>query len=168
MTVRTLISGLAVVSVMLLVPAGLAAERPDDRAGPIGVGGVAQAETLQFEAYGTADTIVARIEAGLDAYGNEVAAVRPDDRADRFAPDTAASAPVIPDDRAERFTPGSEAQPVTATTEDAGIEWSDPLVVGLLAALAAGLATVAVVAVVHRRGGGPGTRGMPGTPTHSH
>jgi len=168
MTVRALISGLVVVFAMLLVPAGLAAVRPDDQAGPLGVGGVAQAETLQFQAYGTADTIVARLERGLDAYGNEISAVRPDDRADRFTPVTAEPVAVRPDDRAGRFTPGSEAQPVAVATEDTGIAWSDPLVVGLLTALVAGLATVAVVAVVHRHGGGPGTRGMPGTPTHSH
>lgn len=131
MTVRTLISGLVVVFVGMLVPAGLAAERPDNQAGPIGVGGVTQTDTVQFKAYGTADTIVARLNAGLDAYGNE---------------------------------------PVAATpTADTGITWSDPLVFGVLAALVAGLAAVAVFAVVHHHGGGPpGTRGTTGRPTVTH
>ena len=169
MTVRTLIGGLVVLFVVMLVPAGLAAERPDDQAGQIGVGGVAQAQSVQFEAFGTADTIVARMRAGLDAYGNEVAAVRPDDLADRVTPGMAEPAPTLPDNRADRFTPGSEAQPVAvASTADTGIDWSDPIVVGVLTVLVAGLASVAVFAVVHRRGGGPGMRGTTGTPTPTH
>lgn len=165
MTARTLIGGLVVLFVAMLVPAGLAAERPDDRAGPIGVGSVSQTEVLPFVAVGTADTVVARIAAGLDAYGNEVTAVRPDDRAGRYTPGTAEPAPVIPDDRADRFTPGAEAQPVAATSEDTGIDWSDPLVIGVLTALVAGGAMAVVVAVVHHRGGGTGMKGTP-TPTH--
>jgi len=168
-TVRTLVSGLAVLSVAMLVPAGLAAERPDDRAGPIGVGGVAQAGGVQFEAYGTADTIVTRIEAGLDAHGNVIAATRPDDRADRFTPGMGEPAPVRPDDRADRVTPGSAAEPATATpTATTGIEWSDPLVIGALVALGAGMATALVFVVIHRRGGPPGTRGTHGRPAMTH
>ena len=72
-------------------------------------------------------------------------------------------------DRAERFTPGSATQPVIATpTTDTGIDWSDPLIVGAATVLVAGLATLAAFAVVHRRGGGPGMRGTPGTPTPTH
>lgn len=168
MTVRRLIGGLAVLSVVMIVPAG-AAERPDDHAGPIGVGGVTEAGTVQFRAYGTADTIAARIDAGLDAYGNEIAAARPDDRAARFTPATGEPTVILPDDRAERFTPGSVTQPVIATpTTDTGIDWSDPLIVGAATVLVAGLATLAAFAVVHRRGGGPGMRGTPGTPTPIH
>ena len=168
MTARALIGGLVVLFVAMLVPAGLAADRPDDRAGPIGVGSVTLPEAVQFAAYGTADTVVARIAAGLDAYGNQVAAVRPDDLADRFTPGTAAQVRALPDDRADRFTPGAEAQPVAVATEDTGIDWNDPLVIGVLTVLVAGLASVAVFAVVHRHGGGPGMRGTAGTPTPSH
>lgn len=168
MTARTLIGGLVVLLVAMLVPAAFAAERPDDRAGPIGVGSVSQTEVLPFVALGTADTVAARIAAGLDAYGNEIASVRPDDRATRFTPGTAEPAPIIPDDRADRFTPGAEAQPVAVTPGDTGIDWSDPLVVGALTVLVAGLATAAAFAVVHYRGGGPGMRGTHGTPTPSH
>ena len=168
MTVRRLIGGLAVLSVVMLVPAG-AAERPDDSAGAIGVGSVPQAGTVEFRAYGTADTIAARIRAGLDAYGNEVSAVRPDDLAARFTPAMGEPAVTLPDDRAERFTPGSTTQPVVATpTTDTGIDWSDPLVVGAATVLVAGLATLAAFAVVHYRGGGPGMRGTPGRPTPTH
>jgi hypothetical protein len=169
MTGRTLISGLVMLFVVVLVPAGLAAERPDDRSGPIGVGSVAGAAASEFTAYGTADTVVARMSAGLDAYGNPIAAVTPDNRADRFTPGSTASAPTLPDDRAERFTPGSATQPVTATpTADSGIDWGDPMLVGGLAVLVVGLATAAAVAVVHRHRGGPGTRGTPGMPTPTH
>ena len=168
MTARALIGGLVVLFVAMLVPAGLAADRPDDRAGPIGVGSVTLPEAVQFVAYGTADTVAARIAAGLDAYGNQVAAVRPDDLADRFTPGAGAQVRVLPDNRADRFTPGAEAQPVAVATEDTGIDWNDPLVVGVLTVLVAGLAGVAVLAVVQRHGGGPGMRGTRGTPTPSH
>jgi hypothetical protein len=120
---------------------------------------------VPFAAYGTADTVVARIAAGLDAYGNQVAVVRPDDLAARFTPGAAAQVRVLPDDRTDRFTPGAEAQPVVVATEDTGIDWNDPLVIGVLTVLVAGLASVAVFAVVHRHGGGRGMRGTP-TPTH--
>jgi hypothetical protein len=217
-TVRMLLTGAVVLSVAMLVPAGLAAERPDDRAGPLGVGGVAQTQVVQFEAYGTADTVEARIAAGFDAFGSEIVAVRPDDRAgplgvggvaqtvavrfepygtadtveariaagfdafgteivavrpddraDRFTPGMGEPAPVRPDDRAERFTPGSAAEPIAATpTATTGTEWSDPLVVGALAAVVAGVAAAVAFAFIHRRGGGTGTTGTPGRPAATH
>lgn len=168
-TVRTLLTGAVVLSVAMLVPAGLAAERPDDRAGPLGVGGVAQSQVVQFEAYGTADTIEARIAAGFDALGSEIVAVRPDDRADRFTPGMGEPAPVRPDDRAERFTPGSAAEPIAATpTATTGTTWDDPLVVGALVAVVAGVAAAVAFAFIHRRGGGTGTTGTPGRPAATH
>lgn len=168
-TVRTLLTGAVVLSVAMLVPAGLAAERPDDRAGPLGVGGVAQSQVVQFEAYGTADTVEARIAAGFDAFGTEIVAVRPDDRADRFTPGMGEPAPVRPDDRAERFTPGSAAEPIAATpTATTGTTWDDPLVVGALVAVVAGMAAAVAFAFIHRRGGGTGTTGTPGRPAATH
>jgi hypothetical protein len=140
MAVRTLIGGLVVASMVVLVPAGLAAQRPDDRAGPIGVGSIVQPAT-----------------------------VRPDDRAARFTPGMIASAPTLPDNRADRFTPGATTQPVTGTTTaDTGIDWNDPRIVAVSTVLVAGLATAAAFAAVHHRSGGPGTRGTPGTPTPTH
>jgi len=139
-TVRKLLIGAAALSVAALVPAALAAERPDDRAGPIGVGGVAQTET----------------------------AIRPDDRAERFSPDMAPAAPTRPDDRAERPTSGP-TQPVAAEpTTGTGVEWSDRLVVAALAALAAAVAVAMAYGIVHRRGGGTGTTGTPGRPATTH
>lgn len=167
-TVRKLLIGAAALSVAALVPAALAAERPDDRAGPIGVGGVAQTETATFDSVGTADTVEARIKAGLDARGNEIAATRPDDRAERFSPGMAAAAPTRPDDRAERPTSGP-TQPVAAEpTAGTGVEWSDRLVVAVLTALAAAVAVAVAYGIVHRRGGGTGTTGTPGRPATTH
>lgn len=162
MTVRTFLGGLVVVSVALLAPAGLAAERPDDRAGPIGVG-LAQAGAVPFEAFGTADTIVARIEAGLDAYGNEVSAVRPDDRAARATPAASERTAVRPDDRADRLTPDPGVQPAPVASTDGGFAWDEPWVLALLTVLVAALAMLAVFVVVYHHHGGPGMRP---TPTH--
>jgi hypothetical protein len=140
MTGRTLFGAIVVRFAVMLVPAGLAVDRPDDQADPIGVGGVAQATV-----------------------------VGPDERAERVTPGTTEPATILPDDRADRLTPGSTTQPVAETpTAGGGIAWNDPLVVGAFAVLVAGLATAVGVAVVHHHGGRPSTRGTPGTPTPSH
>jgi hypothetical protein len=158
-TVRSLLIGAAVLSVAALVPAALAAERPDDAAGPIGVGGIAQA---QAPAATRPDDRAERFTPGAAT----PVVVRPDDRAERFTPGAATPVVVRPDDRAERFTPGA-AEPAVAdeSATTSRFEWSDPAVIGGLAALAAAIATA--FALVHRRGGS-GTTGPPGSPAPTH
>lgn len=168
MTVRKLLIGAAVLFVAALVPAAMAAERPDDRAGPIGASGVVQTETIVFESVGTADTVEARINAGLDGRGNEIAPTRPDDRAERLTPEPAAVTPIRPDDRADRPSPGM-AQPVAAEpTAGTGFEWNDPFVAAGLAAIIAAIAVAMAYVIVHRQGGGRGTTGSPGKPATTH
>ncbi len=150
-TVRKLLIGAAALFVAALVPAALAAERPDDRAGPIGASGVVlmQTESVVFDSVGTADTVEARINAGLDARGVEITPTRPDDRAVRQVP--------LP------------TQPVAAApAAGTGFEWSDPLVVAAWVAIAAAVAAAVAYGIVHRRGGGTGTTGTPGRPATTH
>ncbi|MGL6279801.1 MAG: hypothetical protein ACRC50_09630 [Gaiella sp.] len=153
MTVGKLLGGAAVLSVVVaFVPAALAVDRPDDRAGPIGAGAVvlAQSETAQLSPVGTADTVEARIRAGLDARGS-VIVVRPGDRAPTRG--SGAIAPVTP------------AAPVAG----AGTDWSDPVAVGMIAAVLALLGVTAIYLVEHgRRHTGTRPRGTGGTPAVTH
>jgi hypothetical protein len=104
---------LALVAGALLVPAALA-ERPDDRGGPIGVGGAAASVSPS---------------------------IRPDDRADLRGPGALgqiATASVRPDDRAGIRGPGTV--PTVISTQSASrFDWSDA---GIGALGAFGLALV--------------------------
>jgi hypothetical protein len=104
---------LALVASALLVPAALA-ERPDDRGGPIGVGGAAASVSTS---------------------------IRPDDRAGLRGPGArsqTATAPARPDDRAGVRGPGA-APTVPTTPAASGFDWSDA---GIGALGAFGLAMV--------------------------
>lgn len=166
MTVGRLLIGAAVLSVVaVLVPTALA-QRPDDREGPIGVGAVA-AETTPFQSIGTADTVEARIRAGLDARGS-VTTQPPFGGGQVSGPATV----VRPDDRVGPIGVGAVAQPEpTPVTPVAspGTDWSDPFVVGAIAAVVALLGITVVYVVEHgRRGGGTSGRGTPGRPITTH
>jgi hypothetical protein len=168
-TVGKLLIGAAVLSVVaVLVPAALA-ERPDDREGTIGVGAVVAAETTPFQSIGTADTVEARIRAGLDARGNVVSPVRPDDRGEPMGPGAVVS-PTRPDDIAGPIGVGSvEVGSPTEPVATPGTDWSDPFVVGAIAAVIALLGVTVVYVVEHgRRGGGTSGRGTPGRPITTH
>jgi hypothetical protein len=151
-TVGKLLIGAAALSVVaVLVPAALA-ERPDDREGVIGVGAVAT-ETTPFTSVGTADTVEARIRAGLDARGAVIAPTRPDDRVGPIGVGVVGQ---------------TEPTPVTPVASP-GTDWSDPFVVGAIAAVIALLGITVVYVVEHgRRGGGTSGRGTPGRPATTH
>ena len=163
----------------VLVPSALAADRPDDRTGTIGVGAVATA-TTPFAPIGTADTVEARIDAGLDARGSAVAPTWPDETAgvgvgaDVVATATTPFAPIGTADTVEaRIDAGLDARgsPVVATEPIAtpGTDWSDPVVVGGIAAIFALLGITVVYVIEHgRRGGGTSHRGTPGRPAATH
>jgi hypothetical protein len=147
-TVRKLLCGaVAVLAVAVLVPAALAADRPDDRAGPLGVAaaqtsapttirpddragplgpGAAEASAVAYVPMPTADVIERRIEAGLDPITGMPVAGEP------------------------------------AATD--GFEWSDPLVLAGFAALAAAAVLGVTYLVVHTHHGGTGT----GRPAATH
>jgi hypothetical protein len=179
-TVAKLLIGAAALSaVAVLVPTALAADRPDDRAGAIGVGAVST-ETTPSVSIGTADTVEARIDSGLDARGSAVVPSRPDDRAGSLgvgavvATQTTPVAPIGTADTVEaRIDAGLDARgsPVVATEPIAtpGTDWSDPVVVGAIAAVFALLGITVVYLIEHgRRGGGTSHRGTPGRPAATH
>lgn len=179
-TVAKLLIGAAALSaVAVLVPTALAADRPDDRAGMIGVGAVAT-ETTPIAPIGTADTVEARIDAGLDARGSAVVPTWPDAAAgmtgfgEPVAPATTPFAPIGTADTVEaRLDAGLDARgsPVVATEPIAtpGTDWSDPVVVGGIAAVFALLGITVVYMIEHgRRGGGTSHRGTPGRPAATH
>jgi hypothetical protein len=165
-TVGKLLIGAAALSVVaVLVPAALA-ERPDDREGVIGVGAVAT-ETTPFTSVGTADTVEARIRAGLDARG-AVSMQPPFGGGQVSGP----ASVVRPDDRVGPIGVGvvgqPEPTPVTPVASP-GTDWSDPFVVGAIAAVIALLGITVVYVVEHgRRGGGTSGRGTPGRPATGH
>jgi len=141
-TVPKLLIGVVVLSgVAAFVPATLGAERPDDRAGPRGVGSVAP-----------------------------VVVVRPDDRAGPRGVGSVAPAVVVrPDDRAGPRGVGSFAPVVVeAPVASTGIDWADPLVIAGLTALAAIAAMAVAYGVVHHRHGGAGKTGGPGRTAVTH
>lgn len=146
---RLLIGVGAVVAVACLASVAFGAERPDDRAGALGVGAATASDQLPYVAYGTADTVEARIRLGLDAKGNVLAAERPDDRAGEIGVGA-----IEPD-----------AYQVPAATT--GTDWTDPVVIGGLLTLAALLVIGGVYVGTHRRHGGTGTTG-PGRPAVTH
>ena len=142
MTVPKLLIGVVVLSVVAaFVPAALGADRPDDRAGQIGVGAVPA-------------TVV----------------VHPNDRAGPLGVGPDASAVVVhPNDRAGQIGVGSVV-PIAVETPVAssGIDWADPLVIAGLTALAAVAAIAVAYGVVHHRHGGTGTTGGPGRTAVTH
>jgi hypothetical protein len=119
------IAAAAVATASLFAPAALA-ERPDDRAGPLGVGG-----------------------AGALA----AAVTRPDDRAARRGPEGAEATrttSVRPDDRSGTRFPG--AVPIVSATETASLfDWSDAAI-GAVGALGAALLILAATRLVGREG----------------
>jgi hypothetical protein len=145
---KLLIGAVALSAVAAFVPAALGAERPDDRSGPIGVGAVET--TVPWVPYGTADTIEARIKAGLDAKTGVPVSQRPDDRAGPLG--VGAVSPTVVE------------TPVAST----GNDWTDPLVIAGLAALAAAAAVAVAYGVVHHRHGGAGRTGGPGRTAVTH
>lgn len=147
-----LLGGLAVaLGVLVLVPLAIAADRPDDRADRTGVGTLTYPGST-FSPVGTADTVEARIRAGLDARGSAlVVAARPDDKAGKLGVGSVGLS--------------QPTQPVSTTTVN---HWTDPFTVGAIAAVFALLGVLLVYGVEHWRGGGTGTRGTPGTPTVAH
>lgn len=168
---RILIGVGAVVAVVCLASVAWGAERPDDRAGALGVGATTASEQLPYDAYGTADTVEARIRLGLDARGNVLAAERPDDRAGAIGVGAAAATAQLaerPDDRAGEIGVGAiepDAYQVPAATT--GTDWTDPVVIGGLLTLAALVVIAGVYVGTHRRHGGTGTTG-PGRPAVTH
>jgi hypothetical protein len=147
-TLGKLLVGAALLSVVTaLVPSALAVERPDDRAGPLGVGGT-QVESTLFDSVGTADTVEARILKGLDGRGAVIVPIRPDDQS---GPRGVGS-----------------IEPVVVVPVAASADRTDPLAVGAAAAVIALLGVAIVYAVEHgRRTGGTGTHGTPGAPAHT-
>ena len=142
MTVPKLLVGVVVLSVVAaFVPAALGADRPDDRAGQIGVGAVPAAVV-----------------------------VHPNDRAGPLGVGPDASAVVVhPNDRAGQIGVGSVV-PIAVETPVAssGIDWADPLVIAGLTALVAAAGVAIAYGVVHHRHGGAGTTGGPGRPAVTH
>jgi hypothetical protein len=141
-TVPKLLIGAVVLSVVAaFVPAALGADRPDDRAGPLGVGSVATAVV-----------------------------VHPNDRAGPLGVGSAAPVVVVhPNDRAGPLGVGSAAPVVVETpVASTGIDWADPLVIAGLTALAAVAVMAAAYGVVHHRHGGTGTTGGPGRTAVTH
>lgn len=131
------IVSLAMTGAALAAGAGQAAERPDDRAGLLGVGG-AQAVTVAPDAFERAAGRLAATGALPDAFERAVAreagvVLRPDDRAGARGPG---------------LVPVTLA--VTPATSDAGGRWEDVLVgaAGMLAAVL--LAGAAALTIRHR------------------
>ena len=146
---RLLIGAAAVLGALVVVPAVLAAQRPDDRADR-GVG-VVTAGADAFRPVGTADTVEARIRAGLDGRGSVLLVVRPDDRAGQLGVGgVTAGTPTV--------------APTGSTSTDPAVDPTLVLGVGLVIAA---LAVTAFVLVDHGRRGG-GSRGSPGAPAASH
>jgi hypothetical protein len=167
-TLRKLLIGAAVVfGVAALVPSAIAADRPDDRADRTGVGALTVVAST-FAPVGTADTVEARIRAGLDARGAVLASARPDDRAGELGVG-AILLPTRPDDRSGQIGVGSiEPTPASGPVASTGTDWSDPFTVGAVAAVFALLGIAVLYGVEHRRGGGTGMHGTPGMPTTTH
>jgi hypothetical protein len=64
----------------------------------------------------------------------QAAAVRPDDRSDRFTgvqPAQIASNAVRPDDRADRFAISGDGSPTTASSTDASVSWDGAVTLGI-------------------------------------
>ncbi len=170
MTVPRLFTGAVVLSVVAaFVPAALGADRPDDRAGPLGVGAVAPIAVVR------PDDRAGPIGVGAGSPAATVV-VRPDDRAGPIgvgAGSPAATVVVRPDDRAGPIGVGAgspapvvvEAAPVASTT---GIDWADPLVLAGLTALLAVAAMAGAYGIVHHRHGGSGKTGGPGRTAVTH
>lgn len=133
----------------VLAPLAIAGDRPDDRADRTSVGTLS-AGAATFAPIGTADTVEARLRAGLDAQGSQVVPTRPDDRAGMIGVGSV-----------EATMP---TEPVASTRT----HWTDPFTVGWIAAAFALLGVALVYGVEHRRGSGGGTRGTPRTPTVAH
>jgi hypothetical protein len=141
-TVPKLLLGVAALFVVAaFVPAALAADRPDDRAGPLGVGS-------------TEPAVVAH----------------PNDRAGPLGVGSTEPAVVVhPNDRAGVLGVGSVAPVVVETpVASTGIDWADPLVIAGLTALAAVAVMAAGYGVVHHRHGGAGKTGGPGRTAVTH
>ena len=139
------------VGAVVLVPAVIAAERPDDRADRTSVGTLV-AEEDAWAPLGTADTVEARIRSGLDATGSALLVVRPDDRAGMIGVGAV-----------------GQGAPASRPTTSPGADPVDPyLVLGV--GLAIALLSVAAFVLVEngRRGADHGRRGGPGMPAASH
>ena len=136
MTAAKLLTGLVALSLAIVaVPIALGAERPDDRAGPRGVGAVTQPAT-SVVIMGSPDRIEERLQAGLDVYGRPVRSPMPvDDPADR---------------------PVSGGPVAVATESQAGATAGDILMVAGVAAMAAAVVVLVAVAVAHTHHAGPG------------
>jgi hypothetical protein len=73
-------------------------------------------------------------EGGAGAAPQQTAAVRPDDRADRFTrvqPTLVASNAVRPDDRADRFAISDGVQTATPQSTDSSVSWDGAVKLGL-------------------------------------
>ena len=142
-TVPKLLVGVVVLSVVAaFVPAALGGERPDDRAGPRGVGAATAVVAVQHP----------NDRAGPLGVGaaTAVVAVHPNDRAGPLG--VGAATPVVVE------------SPVAST----GIDWADPLAIAGLTALAAVAAMAVAYGVVHHRHGGAGKTGGPGRTAVTH
>jgi len=149
-TLGRLLTGAAVVlGAAVLAPLAIAGDRPDDRADRTSVGTLS-AGAGTFAPIGTADTVEARLRAGLDARGSQVVPTRPDDRAGKIGVGSV-----------ETYVP-------TAPTASTGTHWTDPFTVGWIAAAFALVGVALVYGVVHGRGGGGGMHGTPRRPTVAH
>ena len=95
---------------------------------------------------------------------------RPDDRAGPRGPGAVTPVAVVrPDDRAGPRGAGAVAPTVVVTPVAAtGIDWTDPLVIAGLTALAAVAAMAVAYGVVHHRHGGAGKTGGPGRTPVTH
>jgi len=161
-TVPKLLIGVVVLSVVAaFVPAALGGERPDDRAGPRGVG--AATAVVAVHPNDRAGPL------GVGA-ATAVVAVHPNDRAGPLG--VGAATPVVavhPNDRAGPLGVGA-ATPVVVESPVAstGIDWADPLVISGLTAFAAVAAIAVAYGVVHHRHGGAGKTGGPGRTAVTH
>jgi hypothetical protein len=133
MNVRTKLIGTIVLGAALLVPVAQA-QRPDDRAGLRGPGGIA---ALQAGVSNHPDNRSAARGPGAVAAQQQQtpAAVRPDDRGGIRGPGAYTSADPSaashPDNRAEPRGPGALATTVVVESTSSGFDWRDALIGGL-------------------------------------
>jgi hypothetical protein len=146
--------GIALVGAALVAGGAQAADRPDDRAGLLGVGAIAatQASPDAFERAVSRHTAVPATVPDVfeRAVGRQALAAVPD--AFERAVLRESGAPVRPDDRAGTRGPGIAVTtaPVSVSVDETGFQWGDALF-GAAAALGAVLlATAATLTIRHR------------------
>ena len=151
MQVRTNIFATVVLGASILAPVALA-ERPDDRAGQRGPGGIA---ALQTGASGHPDNRAVR-GAGTTSI-TASGAIRPDDQAGMRGPGafdpSPATAATHPDNRDGARGPGALTPTIGAASTD-GFDWGDALI-GVLAGMGSALLVAGGFVVLASQRGRP-------------